>query len=461
MTQAPRRRWRLALRWPFDRRTAAPLMVAVVGLLLVAVLVPQERSLDPNELTALHARHPSLMAALEAMGATRVAGSPALYTGMLLLVLGLAVDTARRAWALPGRLARGGGPLPAAAILRAQGHRVVATPVAEPLREVERALRRRGFHVRASADGVRGERGRSGAIGSVVFHGGLVALAMGALWSTATRMHGVVALGEGQPFDGSLGGSWSTVSPAGIPEAELPPVRFTVGKLAVSFDEAGTLLDARVPLVTPDGVEHTVAVNEPLRAGGAAVRLADYGLAPLFVVREPATRLERGAAVKLQVMPAGRTDSFAFPDLDRRFEVRMYPDAVRAGGELTSASAALRAPVALLSIEGAPEPPVELPRGGSVQLAGLQVTMPEVYYWVRLEVDRDPARGLVFAALLLSFFGLTWRLMLPWVRVDAAAVDGGVALACRGEGVAGGSPKRYDALMRALTDGLKPPGTRS
>lgn len=447
--------WRRWLSWPLGRHAAVPLMTVLGLLLLAAALIPQQRSLEDDELLLARERNPVLMAALEEVGATRVAGSPALVAGCVILVLSLALDTARRARSLPGRLSRQSGLLSADAIGRATHAVEVPDVPAAAIDQLDRALRLRGYRVRRDGERLQAERGRSGVVGSVLFHGGMVLLAVGALWSTSDRFHGVLALGEGQSVDGSLPEAWSMRLPASTPAEELPPLRFRVGDLRLEFAQDGTLTDSRVALITEDGRSHDIAVNEPYRVDGVAVRLADYGLAPVFVVRDPQTRLERGAAVKLQVLPAGRVDQFAFPDLDRTFDVQVYPDARREGGVLSSASARLERPVVVLS---SGDETVELPLGGGATLGGMSVRMPEIVYWVRLEVDRDPARGLVFGSLLVGMAGLCWRLLAPWVRVDAARSERGVVLSVRGERNAGHGSDRLDQLLLSLRSHLQSPG---
>lgn len=279
--------------------------------------------------------------------------------------------------------------------------------------------------------------GRLGALGSPLFHLGLVLLVSAGLWRSLTFSEAAVRTVEGATVNATPE-AWDARRAGALadPFATEEPVRLVA--LRPDWYPSGTLrqLEARVSLGTAR--EAALAINRPLAVGAETVYLAQaWGVAPLVeivtlagaertvVYLEAYEHLARGALP----LPGGR---------EARFKARVgseRPDhlEVRVVRDRTLVA------VAELGIDE------KLDLGDvSIRLAGLP-------YWAQYRGSRDPSEGLFLVGVAVAVIGIT--LMMAVVRVDSAVfVEGGrVVVALKAQRFAPLYAERFERLCREWT----------
>ena len=250
-------------------------------------------------------------------------------------------------------------------------------------------------------------RGRAAALGSPLFHTGLlVLLAAGA----ARMLFGAAAAREALEGDviGADPGAFETQDRGLLAAPVALPAPVKLVELAPSHYPSGELLALSARIAGPAGPA-LLAVNAPLELDGVRLYLTQaFGPAAILELRLRGTATARAALLA----PADSADPEWFGPLPGGLDLRLRaaagprrPDAVDvrvlSGGALIAA--------ARLGPGGA----LALPEGGSLALR-------EVRWWVRLVASRDPSAWPAYAGFALAVAGLA--LAIAAVRVDVLVV---------------------------------------
>ena len=421
MNPSPPARAGAALRgataWLRSGRVILSVLGAIGAAAALAALLPQEP--DAPAIARFAAREPALARLTEALGLHRVTTSPGF---LLLVVLALAclavvqVDQwrrVRRTWR---------APLAPGALRAAQFRR--ERPVGQG---------------RAAPSSPRlATSGKVGALGSPVFHLGLLLVVLAGLGRLLFFREALVRLVEGEtlePAPGAYvlqrGGALSR------PFALARPVRLEA--VRETRYESGALLQLAADVTLLGGAApeaRRVGINAPLDVGMERLYVdAAHGLAAVFELRS-GDRAER-ATVLLEPRGDGMKGRLALgaggevrldartPDPTSPLEVRILQDG------------------ALLALaELAPGDVLPLAGGGE---ALRLVALPR---WVELRGSRDPFRPLFFVALGVGMLGVA--LMLGFVRVDSGVfVEGDrLVVALRAQRFAPLFAERFEALCK-------------
>jgi ResB-like family protein len=403
------------------------LLLALLGLFLLGLAVPQRAVLAQPLYEAWRAGSPRLVAALEWLQLTDVHTSWIAYLTWAAFFLNLAVVIGKRA---PGTLrrARLDGPLPAPGDTRGwpgQATLPAASPAA--LEQAAAALAAAGLWVRRQDDRVLAVRHRWSPLATIAFHASFFLILAGGILSVLTRFEADVRLAEGERFTGAL--QQYERRPRMPRWGDIPHEPFTVERILPGM-EGRTATSIRVELSDEGGVVHQVGINTPYRIGNRDFVVRDLGVAPLLVVRGPGGEELDGAWVKLDVL-MGKRDRFVLAGLG--FEADYFPDHVTDGGADASRSEEFRNPLLRLTVRS-PEGPlgqVRLRPGETARIGGVSLAFQAQRYWVRFLVRKESGVPLVWAGLALACAALCVRLGLYrreyLVVHDAAAGALGVA----------------------------------
>lgn len=409
-------------------------MLLMLALFSISLIVPQWPDFSERDYNASLAKSAALRLAHD-WGLTDIYGSMAMAVAFAILFSNLAVGFGERLQILKTEID----------IRRAKmSGRSAETARVVPLRQDAATLhrlssllaaRRFAVAILPGNAGLAAVRNRYSVIGSHFFHLSAVFFVAALGLRLATHFHGVTVLGEGETFKG-VPAQYISTRPRRPPASHYPVnIDFSLQKISAAYDANGRLLNATA-LIQPFSQVFTAPVysNHPFRNGDTTIRLTDYGAAPILVVREPEKKIEHRAAVRLALYPAGREDSFQFPELPIRFRIAFYPGIDNEGGPASRTVQPARRPTAKVQFErdGSTYSAL-LPQNGITRVGGLEIGLFSVKYWARFEVDRDSGRIPMYLALVIGFFGLAWRLLFQRSRVDAVWTADGMRISGRAD----------------------------
>ena len=387
MTFAPATRLKRFLRSPWTI-TVELLGIALAGF--ATTLVEQH----PTELVRQRFSEdwPLAARAVRVLGLDRVFTAPwflaivALAAGSLAIVCWEQWTRLFREWKVPGE-----------AWFRAAPYReVISRPRTGEGRRVEIAV-----------------RGRIGALGSPLFHLGLLICAVAGVGRMLVAADASREIWEGGVIAaGSTAFERQDLGPLARP-VELPdPVAFV--RLQPRYYPSGNLLelDAQVRVGAQPGRSTTMAVNEPLDFGATRLYLSQ-AFGPAAVVAITAPEAPSAGVMMLSLGPSG---DYEWADkVPGGIEVRLRAPLERAAArppEVVEARV-MRGDVLLAAGRLAPGGALELPGGGALVLR-------EVRWWIRVLASRDPTAWPMFVGFGMAILGVV--LMFGLVRVDTLVV---------------------------------------
>lgn len=409
-------------RFLLSRDAAIAVMVLMAGLLALGNLPSQ--LIEPQDLPAFEADHPTLTWLADRLSPERLARSPWFLVLPAYLVGGISLSVVSRARALR-RQGVGRGQQR----FRCERVALVPLPAASASERVREALERGGFEwdEPAGPDGdpreLRAARGRVGTAGSLAFHVGLLLLVVGGMLSLLTRTGGELLLAEGfpKPFTPA---SFLTLSGAErFPDTG--GTRVSVRDFVAEYSRQGTPVDYSVLLTLEregDRREFLLRVNQAAWWEGLQLTLHRYGFAPELVARDPRGQVVLDAVGVLRLLPPGTEDTLPLAD-GGRLAVRLYPDFSTADGEPGTRSLEPKRPVILfrwLDPDGREVGAGSVELGAAARVAGREVAFPSLRAWGGFLVGRDLGLWVFAAAALFGTVGLVLRLSFPDQTIAAS-----------------------------------------
>jgi hypothetical protein len=217
----------------------------------------------------------------------------------------------------------------------------------------------------------------------------------------------VVDLAEGEVFQGELARYNPTPT---LPKIGGPPeVSFKVEKIN-PIVSGNTPTGLKVQVVDAKGVVRELNINSPYDVGNTSFVIKDLGVAPLFVIRDPAGREIDRAYVKLNVMK-GRGDSFIMGGF--LFRAHFYPDYTVKDGVAATRTDEFRNPVFSLIVERQGKQITQgiIPRNGTLSFDGYQLEMQQMPFWVRFMVIKEYGLSILYAGFALACLAVIWRFL--------------------------------------------------
>jgi hypothetical protein len=271
-------------------------------------------------------------------------------------------------------------------------------------------LHKRGYTLVGDGNAFYGVKNRLSPIASALFHLSFFLILIGGLTSFYTQFIAYLELAEGETFQGELARYVQMPAPT-LPKIGSPPnVAFTIKSivpLVSGFTETGL----KVQLVDDRGRNHVLDINRPYHDDNTSFVLKNLGMAPLFVIKDPAGKEIDGAVVKLNVLK-GATDSFSLGDFE--FKAKFFPDYVRENGKGATRSQEFNNPVFVILAmrDGKKIAEGAVPRNGALEFAGYRLEMQELRYWVRFSVLKEHGIVIVYAGFAIACLAVIWRLLL-------------------------------------------------
>lgn len=290
-------------RWIWRQLTSMRTALVLLFLLALAAvpgsLYPQ-RPENPSTVLAYIQAHPGTAPVLESLGLFDVFHSAwfaAIYLLLFVSLVGCVLPRSR----VHLRAARSRPTLTPRNLLRFPDSAswVTDAPAAEVLTAARATLGRRHRHRLSRpgdpADPVAAERGHLRETGNLVFHLSLIVMLIGLAWSSLGGYKITAIVVEGHGFaDVSTLYDDASFGPL-VNQAKLPPFSFVLQRFTSSFalsgDQAGqpTTFDARLllrrtPTAAPQRVH--LALDHPVKVGGAQVSLEANGYAPIVRVTD-------------------------------------------------------------------------------------------------------------------------------------------------------------------------------
>lgn len=410
-----------------SRRFAVYIMALTVAVILLSNLLPKPYILTPSELNTLKRESPVIYSLSERFNVARVTRSPAFIAVTAFLFMSITICTLRRTKRFLERLERGEETIDAASLHVSHVFDIAGKGDAEKKVREELKAARWGL-VEGGGVGRRvyyARKGIHGFWGSAVFHGGMLLVLVGALFSAMTRFNGNLILAE--RFDMDPGEVLKAVLDEDV---NLFPVRYMVMESFKPVYEGNFPVDYTAWIAYKDEYGNLkrrgVKVNEPLRVGTYQFLLSRYGFAPRFVLKNEKGETLTDDVVVLVVITPDQEDSFQLLNGEFVARVRFFPDFYldAKNGLPRTRSRAPMNPVFSVSIakNGKDAARGMVPIGGGLDLGKYRLEFTDLHYWAQFEVSRDRGMPFVTAGFFIIISGLVARLLLNekniWVIIS-------------------------------------------
>ncbi len=493
-----RRAWRQLV----SMRTALLLLFLLALASVPGSFLPQ-RTLNPVEVQAYFAEHPTLAPLLDRLSLFDVFASPwfaAIYLLLFVSLIGCLSSRLR----LHARALRTPPPDVPRVLSKLPAHeRWASTQDADAvLADARRGLRGWRVVTRDLPGGGRAlsaEKGYLRETGNLLFHVSLVVLLVGIALGGLFGFKGTVLVKEGDGFANTIF-SYDDINPGRQFDADrLVPFSFVLDDFRGTYDDDGKALTFTADVrYSADAGEPTtpydVRVNHPLNVGGAKAYLLGHGYAPKVVVTDvEGNRLEQTVVCLPQGATFLSTCVIKVPDAageQLAFEGVFTPTTVQdpETGRVTSVYPAPENPALTvlgyrgdLGLDsGVPQSvyqledrsrlrpigdgttPVKLAEGQTWDLpGGGSLTFVETTEWATFQVTQDPGKLVALVAgtgmvvgLCLSLFVRRRRLWLRAVPAGGAHDDGRTVIEVAG--LARTGPEAFEAEFAELVERLRP-----
>ena len=387
------------------------LLISLIGVMILLGLWIPQIGLVRQLYLPWKAEHPHMVAILEALQLTSIHTSVLMMTLWGFFFLNLALVMWQRLPLLKKRVALSEAKITDPALGQGYSFRH-SYPLPQNLdgAAVFGYLRKRGYQLLGEKDAFYGVKNRLSPIAFALFHLSFFLILIGGLMSFYTEFIANLDLAEGETFQGELSRYAQTPAPS-LPKLGSPPhVAFTIKSvepLVSGFTETGL----KVQLVDGRGRNHTLDINRPYKVDHTSFVLKNLGMAPLFVLKDPAGKEVDEAIVKLNVLKGG-IDQFTLGGFE--FTAKFFPDYIRENGKGATRSQEFKNPVfvVLARRDGKRIAEGNVPRGGALDFAGYRLELRDLRYWVRFSVLKEQGVAVIYTGFIVASLAIFWRLLL-------------------------------------------------
>lgn len=261
-------------------------------------------------------------------------------------------------------------------------------------REARTLLKRAGYRVRRTPEGV---RGRWAVLGSYLFHGAFFVIGLGFLLTFSLRAETTLRVAEGEILEDPPSGP-SFVVRRITPEFWQDQMLFTMLEADLGWE---------------DGSRSLTRINHPVPVGAASfLRLSGFGYAPRYELVSREGAILDTAWVKMNLFPPGSRDWFRVEDYPHRFYLSVVPDPIDSSLNLKEPRIDLEIYRGQTSLGQA-----SLDLGQGYEFEGLVMRIAEIRYWGEFSLVRDPGAIPIFLGFAIGLIGLVLR--LPGERSEA------------------------------------------
>ncbi len=292
-----------------------------------------------------------------------------------------------------------------------------------PSTEIGQLLQNRGYQISTEENGTsvifRGTKGKSGILGSLLFHNSILLILGGILVSKYASFQGSVALTEGQEFHAATNrygieqrGSYYYGDPSKI------SLRLLKIESDYSVNGATTVASVVQDLSVSNNAELPIYINNGLILADMTVHQGtEIGFSPFLDIRRADGELiyegyTRIANLKMDGNEIHR-DFFELPEEKLRIELEFLPDAVYRNGAVVNRSTILNNPLlrVILKRNGQQLFDYFLSPGELKSADGFSVGFRDVRRWSQLDISDDPGATLLLLGSLFGVIGLSLRLL--------------------------------------------------
>ena len=303
-----------------------------------------------------------------------------------------------------------------------------------PSTEIGQLLQNRGYQISTEENSnsmiFRGTKGKSGILGSLLFHTSILLILGGILVSKYASFQGSVALTEGQEFHAATNrygieqrGSYYYGDPSKI------SLRLLKIESDYSVNGATTVASVVQDLSVSNNAELPIYINNGLILADMTVHQGtEIGFSPLLDIRRADGELiyegyTRIANLKMDGNEIHR-DFLELPEEKLRIELEFFPDAVYRNGAVVNRSTILNNPLlrVILKRNGQQLFDYFLSPGELKSADGFSVGFRDVRRWSQLDISDDPGATLLLLGSLFGVIGLSLRLL--YVRREIVVTIG-------------------------------------
>jgi cytochrome c biogenesis protein len=488
-------------------RTALGLLLLLALASVAGSLVPQVGTADAR-IASIFRDHPLRAEIYDRIGLFDVFGSwwfTLIYT---LLLVSLVACLFPRTRALVRNLRARPQPARELETMRHFAVREVAEPPEHAIASARRALRRRLYRVRSSAEGgpawVAADKGLAREAGSLLFHWSFLLILVGIVWGKGTGFTGQAVIVEGQTWTEAHAGYDGQIHEGRFFDEDHSGIQIKVDSFDATYRiPSGIPRDfvTTAELFQPDGTPAgtvQIRVNHPAELDGVKIYQFGYGWAPVIRIERDGRPLVSGPTVCSQgPTPKGISPLqlpwscvVKLPSLRPQVGIRfqLWPDVRGLDALLTTGRAMpmlgayspvltytayrgdLRSDMALPSttLDTSAMRPFDegaLGAGQTVDLGhGLTASFPELKRYTVLEIKRDRGLGVLLAAAILILVGLLPALYTSrrkvWVTAEPAPGSDGRGSLLKVGGFALQRRPQFEEEFARLLDAIAPARAR-
>jgi cytochrome c biogenesis protein ResB len=387
------------------------LLICLLGVVFAFGLWIPQKSLVKALYFDWKANSPLLVGFLDALGLTDIYTSPITVTLWALFFLNLSLVMWQRIPLIKKRVEL--SPTRIADPETAAGYSFHASYPLDPGMDgnaVMAGLRSRGYALLGDGSGFYGVKNRLSPIAFALFHLSFFLIFLGGLIGIYTTFIAYVDIAEGETFIGDLERYNPSPSPSLPKLGGIPKAAFTVESITPRVVR-NTPTSISIKLIDEKGRKHDVGINSPYTTDNTSFVFKHLGMAPLFVVLDPAGKEIDGAYQKLDVL-MGRKDRFALAGFE--FTANFYPDYALDNGKPVTRSQEFSNPVFTITVEkdGKKIGEGTMPKKGTLEFSGYRLVMRELPYWVRFYVLKEQGIFLVYAGFAIASIAVIWRLLM-------------------------------------------------
>ena len=263
---------------------------------------------------------------------------------------------------------------------------------------------------------------RHRALGSVIFHLGMLLTLAGAVVSSFTRFEGRIVVAEGETVPlressfrafGKRGRFSDASAPFQVRLEKFRPQNKTRWGVPDYASDLAAVADGSVQR------KATVRVNSPLVHRGVIFYQGTHGFSPrfMFAIRKSGKLFNKNVAMETDMDsdPVRYRGSFAVPGTEFTIDAEFFPDAVFEEGRLRSKSPVPKNPAASVAVRRGNTVVFSGPIGwgGPVEIEkGVCIGLGRPRYWSEFTVVKDRGVTLVFIGAWIATAGLCIRFLL-------------------------------------------------
>ncbi|HEY6871682.1 MAG TPA: cytochrome c biogenesis protein ResB [Geobacteraceae bacterium] len=385
-------------------------LICLLGLIFLLGLWIPQKSLVQNLYFEWKQNAPGLVSVLDALQLTSIHSSPITLLLWFLFFVNLALVLWQRVPLIRKRIELSESRI--ADPQTAPGYFFKAAYELPP--EVDgptllQQLSGKGYALVGGPEGFYGVKNRYSPIAFALFHLSFFLILLGGVIGVYTRFVGYVDLAQGEEFQGELERYNRMPLPSMPKIGSIPKAAFTVESITPQVvNDTPTGIDVRI--VDGQGKSHDAGINTPYVTDNTSFVFKHLGMAPLFVLKDPAGREVDGAYEKLDVA-MGKKDRFVLGGFE--FTARFFPDYAVENGKPITRSQEFKNQVFTISVAKDGQLVAEgvIPKNGTMQFNGYTLEMRELPFWVRFYVIRQRGLWLIYIGSAIASLAVIWRLI--------------------------------------------------